>query len=77
MVWRGEHIEVGQNALGKPVWAWWACVRCHRELISGRAIEVGLHPICLNRAGEAEAERLRKSARERDRLRYARDHGIG
>jgi hypothetical protein len=49
-LWRGERIEVARNAVGKPVWAWWNCVRCHRELISGRAIAVGLHPICLRRA---------------------------
>jgi hypothetical protein len=77
MVWRGEHIEVDQTATGKLVWSWWKCVRCHRELSRGRDIDVGLHGRCLRQVGEAEAVRLRSSARKGDRSQYARDHGIG
>jgi hypothetical protein len=74
MGWRGEHVDVGEAASGKAVWSWWKCVRCHRELEWGRDIEAGLHRRCLRQVSEAEAERLRRAAREADRERYRRDH---
>src|SRR3954469_23074546 len=77
MAWRGEHIQVDQAATGKLVWSWWKCVRCDREMFDGRDIDNGLHWRCSRGVSEREAERLRSSARERDRARYARDHGIG